>query len=226
MDKQRIIEKIKKCMALGESSNANEAAAALRQAQKMMNMHGLTEDDIEGSNYSNDTVECPIQANKKVPVHLSKFVSIIMKAFQVKAVIETNVRVSDASYRIRYFGPNHRVTMAAYAHVVIFRAMERAWKDQLLKEPSWKGVRGARLSFMVGWLSEIAGKVDAIGWPEGEEERTEMVKNEFYGKELVKGQQRSYSLYGGIANQGRAAAADFNINRPVNGGSQLRLGRK
>lgn len=116
--------------------------------------------------------------------------------------------------------------MAAYAHVVIFRAMERAWKDQLLKEPSWKGVRGARLSFMVGWLSEIAGKVDAIGWPEGEEERTEMVKNEFYGKELVKGQQRSYSLYGGIANQGRAAAADFNINRPVNGGSQLRLGRK
>ena len=87
-------------MALGESSNANEAAAALRQAQKMMNMHGLTEDDIEGSNYKNDTVEVPIQANKKTPVHLSKFVGIIMKAFQVKAVIETNVRVSDASYRI------------------------------------------------------------------------------------------------------------------------------
>ena len=38
MDKQKIIDKIKKCMALGNSSNANEAAAALRQAQKMMNI--------------------------------------------------------------------------------------------------------------------------------------------------------------------------------------------
>lgn len=224
MDKNKIIEKIKKCMALGNSSNAHEAAAALRQAQKMMNAHGLTEDDIEGSNYSNDTVECPIQANKKTPVHLSKFVGLIMRSFQVKAVIETNVRVSDASYRIRYFGPTHRVTMAAYAHVVIFRAMEAAWRDHLKADPSYKGVRGARLSFMVGWLQEIQNKVEAIGWPEGEEERTELVKQEFYGKELVKGQSRKYSLYGGILNSGRAAAADFNINRPMNGAGQRRLG--
>lgn len=223
MDKSKVIDKIKKCMALGKSSNANEAAAALRQAQKMMNAHGLSEDDIEGSNYKNETVECPIQANKKTPVHLSKFVGIIMKAFQVKAVIETNVRVSDASYRIRYFGPNHRVTMAAYAHVVIFRGMEAAWRDHLKADPSYKGVRGARLSFMVGWLSEISSKVEAIGWPEGEEERTEMIKSEFYGKDLIKAKPRSYSLYGGIAARGKAAAADFNINRPMNGEQQRRL---
>lgn len=217
MDKNKIIDKIKKCMALGSSSNANEAAAALRQAQKMMNMHGLTEDDIEGSNFKNDTVECPIQANKKTPVHLSKFVGIIMKAFQVKAVIETNVRVSDSSYRVRYFGPNHRVTMALYAHVVIFRAMEAAWRDQLKADPTWKGIRGARLSFMVGWLEEISSKVEAIGWPEGEEERSEMMKQDFYGKELVKGGGRKYSLYGGIHGKGAAAASNFSINRPMDG---------
>lgn len=224
MDKNKIIDKIKKCMALGNSSNANEAAAALRQAQKMMNMHGLSEDDIEGSNYKNDTVECPIQANKKTPVHLTKFVAIIMRAFQVKAVVETNVRVSDASYRIRYFGPNHRVTMALYAHVVIFRAMEAAWKEQLKADPSWKGVRGARLSFMVGWLNKISEKVDAIGWPEGEEERTEIIKQEFYGKQLVKQTARRPSLYGGMMDKGSAAAANFNINRPMNGAGQKRLG--
>lgn len=225
MDKNKIIDKIKKCMALGNSSNANEAAAALRQAQKMMNMHGLTEDDIEGSNYKNDTVEVPIQVNKKTPVHLSKFVGIIMKAFQVKAVIESNVRISDVSYRIRYFGPNHRVTMAAYAHVVIFRAMEAAWREQLREEPRWKGVRGARLSFMVGWLDEISAKVEAIGWPEGEEERTTMMKEEFYGKDLVPHKARSYSVYGGVHDKGRSAAASFNINRPVNASSQRKIGK-
>lgn len=223
MDKNKIIDKIKKCMALGKSSNANEAAAALRQAQKMMNTHGVTEDDIEGSNYKNEAVEVPIQVNKKTPVHLNRFVTIIMRAFQVKAVVESNVRVSDASYRIRYFGPNHRVTMAAYAHVVIFRAMEAAWRDHLKEDPRWKGVRGARLSFMVGWLDEISGKVDAIGWPEGEEERTEIVKTQFYGKDLVPGKQRNFSIYAGVHGKGQQAGSGFNINRPVNASSQRKL---
>lgn len=225
MDKNKIIEKIKKCMALGQSSNANEAAAALRQAQKMMNAHGLTEDDVEGSNYKNDAVEVPIQASKTgvIPQHLKVFVGVIMKAFQVKAVIERNMRVSDLSYRIRYFGPNHRVTMALYAHTVIFRGMEGAWRGALKENPSWKGVRGARLSFMMGWLYEIASKVEEIGWPEGEEERTELVKSEFYGKQISNAKSRDNKLYGGVAEQGRRAAEEFNIHRPMHGAELKRL---
>lgn len=223
MDKNKAIDKIKKCLALGQSSNPNEAASAMRQAQKLMQMHDLTEDDIEGSNYSNDAVECPIQVNKKTPVHLTKFVNLIMKAFQVKAVIESNRRVSDFSYRIRYFGPTHRVTTAAYAHVVIFRAMEGAWRVYLAEHPELKGVRGARLSFMVGWLQEISAKVEAIGWPAEEEQRTEMIKSEFYGKSLEKTAQRNYSLYGGVLRDGKAAGAGFEINRPMGGATQARL---
>lgn len=220
MDKAKIIDKIKKCMALGQSPNANEAATALRQAQKMMAAHGLTEEDIEGSAYSNEAVECPIQTGKKVPIHLTEFIGLIKRAFQVQPVIEKNVRVSDESYRIRYFGPTERVVMAAYAHVVIFRAMEAAWRAQLEAKPSWKGVRGARLSFMVGWLREIKSKVEEIGWPEGEKERTEIIKNEFYSRELTLTKPRAFSQYGTLAADGRAAASDFNIHRPMNQSSQ------
>lgn len=216
MDKDKIIDKIKKCMVLGQSSNANEAAAALRQAQKMMAAHGLTEGDIEGSSYGNETVEVPIQVNKKPPIHLSAFVKLMQKAFQVMATYESNIRVSDASYRIRYFGPAHRVTMAGYAHVVIFRAMEAAWKKALVDNPHWKGVRGARLSFMVGWLEEISTKVEGIGWPANEEERTAVQITKFYGKELKVSEARRYSVYGSVSAEGRSAAADFEINRPMN----------
>ena len=226
MDTKRIIEKIKKCMALGKSSNAHEAAAAMRQAQKMMEQHGLTEDDIEGSSYGNEAVECPIQAGKKVPVHLTAFVNLIIKAFQVKAVIERNLRVSDYSYRIRYFGPSHRVATAGYAHVVIFRAMEAAWREHLENNPSWKGVRGARLSFMIGWLDEISSKVEAIGWPAEEEARTELMVDSHYGKSLVKasGKGRRFSTFGCVADEGRAAASGFEINRPMNQ-DRARLGQ-
>lgn len=216
MDKDKIIDKIKKCMALGQSSNANEAAAALRQAQKMMAAHGLTEDDVEGSSYGDEAVEVPIQVNKKPPIHLVAFVALMMKAFQVRAAFESNIRVSDASYRIRYFGPAHRTAMAGYAHVVIFRGMENAWKKQLSDYPHWKGIRGARLSFMTGWLEEIASKVEGIGWPEGEEERSDRYMAKFYGKELTVSENRKYSAYRAVKEKGRAAAADFEINRPMN----------
>lgn len=225
--KEKIIDKIKKCLALGKSNNAHEAAAALRQAQKLMEKHGLSEEDLEKSGYGHEAVECPIQANKKaIPIHLSRMVNLLMKAFQVKAVIERNVRVSDVSYRVRYFGPTHRVQMVGYAHVVIYRAMESAWRQALADDPSWRGVRGARLSFMVGWLQEISSKVEAIGWPAGEEEKTDVVKAEFYGKELVTGKSRSATLTSDLYDNGRNAAANFNINRPMSGTSQKMIGRE
>lgn len=46
-ERERIIRKIKRCLALGESSNANEAEMAMRQAQAMMRTYRLSEIDIE-----------------------------------------------------------------------------------------------------------------------------------------------------------------------------------
>ncbi|MFC0020178.1 DUF2786 domain-containing protein [Neisseria gonorrhoeae] len=36
MDKEKVLDKIKKCLALGRSANEHEAAQALRQAQALM----------------------------------------------------------------------------------------------------------------------------------------------------------------------------------------------
>ncbi|EBS4241995.1 DUF2786 domain-containing protein, partial [Salmonella enterica subsp. enterica serovar Montevideo] len=45
--KDKAIRRLKKLMALTSSSNANEASAALARAQKLMEAHGVTQDDIE-----------------------------------------------------------------------------------------------------------------------------------------------------------------------------------
>ena len=47
MTPDRIIDKIRKCLALAKSSNPHEAAAALRQAQTLMRLHGIDEDTLE-----------------------------------------------------------------------------------------------------------------------------------------------------------------------------------
>lgn len=53
----RVLEKIKKCLRLATSDNPAEAAAGLRQAQKLMAMHGLTQSDLELSEVSSHRVK-------------------------------------------------------------------------------------------------------------------------------------------------------------------------
>ena len=46
-ERERVIRKIKRCLALGESSNPNEAQMAMRQAQKMMEQYQLGLADVD-----------------------------------------------------------------------------------------------------------------------------------------------------------------------------------
>lgn len=48
-DKNKILDKIKKCLALSKSSNQHEAQAALRQAQKLMEAHNISESALLAS---------------------------------------------------------------------------------------------------------------------------------------------------------------------------------
>lgn len=45
-DKDRIIDKIRKCLALSNSANEHEAAAALRQAQKLMELYRVSDAEL------------------------------------------------------------------------------------------------------------------------------------------------------------------------------------
>jgi hypothetical protein len=223
MDKQTVFDKIKKCLALGASSNPHEAAAALRQAQKLMDMHGVTQADIDALGYSGETVEVPIQVNKKiVPLHLQHFINLIKKAFGVKLVISHNVRVSDTSYMIHYFGPTARVQMAAYAHVVLFRAMNGAWTKYLRENPDARGQRGARSSFFIGWIHGVSEKVEAIGYSDVERAATDIVLKAAY-QSLVKTKSGKVQWDDEVAGAGVRAARDFDIHRPMNQ-DKLRLG--
>ena len=52
MDKEKILDKIKKCLALGQSENEHEAAQALKQAQALMEKYEVNAVDIALSEVS------------------------------------------------------------------------------------------------------------------------------------------------------------------------------
>lgn len=224
MDKAKVLDKIKKCLALSKSSNANEAATALRHAQALMRTHGITEADVEALGFSGEKVDIPVQASagNKIPLYLAHFTQLMRKAFGVRSVLSEEVRISDASYTVSYYGPTARVMMAAYAHQVCWRAMCNAWTQHLKENSRIRGVRGMRTGFYIGWLEEVSAKVEAIGFTEDEEAKTELVMEARYGKKLVKVKARPTGVYGSAEDAGRAAGSNFNIHRPV-GAEKLRL---
>ena len=48
-ERERLIERIKKLLALAESSNPNEAENAMLQAQRLMAEHGIRQNEVAGS---------------------------------------------------------------------------------------------------------------------------------------------------------------------------------
>jgi hypothetical protein len=225
MDREKAMDKIEKCLRLSKSSEPAEAAAALRQAQKMMAAHGITEADLGAAGYGDEKVSCPIQVNVKVNLVLNQLIWTIRDAFGVDAVLEHEKRVTDYSYAVRYIGPNDRVKLAAYAHTVVYRAMTRAWEKHIIADPWVKRVRGARAGFQLGWLETVRSQITALAMTDEDKTGVALVRQRLYGRELTKSKVNGLAVDGNAMQEGKAAASDFRLNRPV-GEQALRLGVK
>lgn len=120
MDKKTAIQKIKKCLALSKSANENEAAAALRQAQALMQKFGVEDDDILMSEVS----ESRVKAGAKVkPVQWESWLSsTVAKAFGCEKIF---LEGYEAGYW-QFIGCGPAPEIATYAYTVLLRQLRKA----------------------------------------------------------------------------------------------------
>lgn len=214
MDREKAIQRIKKCLALSKSPNEHEAAAALRQAQKLMASHGISEEDVDESAVISDFVDHEdYEHAKRKPVVIVAVAKIMRQAFGVETVWECS---PSRKHRVRYFGTQPAVTLATYSHVVVYRAANAAWRKYLKENPWQKGRRNARASFVLGWCEAVADKVQALSPDPELAARIERKKIAHYGPAgLTDSTTGSKSLYAGIHGDGAERGREFDINRPV-----------
>lgn len=217
MDREKAIARIKKCMALSKSPNEHEAAAALRQAQKLMASHGISEEDVDESAVISDFVDHEdYEHAKRKPLVIVAVAKLMHKAFGVETVWECS---PSRKHRVRYFGTHAGVTLAVYSHTVVYRAANSAWRKYLKEKPWVKGRRNMRASFVLGWCDAVADKVVALNPDPVVAERIERKKLEHYGPGgLSDSTTGSKSLYAGAHGDGAARGREFDINRPVGSG--------
>jgi len=218
MNKQNILAKIRKCMALAASSNANEAATALRQAQKLMARYGITDADVRLADVS--TAHCTTAVPSAPPwmVGLSK---VVARAFRCEHWY--TYRYSHSSEHVEFCGVGAAPELAAYSFSVLRRhlAMQRS--------QYYRGTRGKRNNrirraddFAKAWVIRIHREVARFA------EQPPAQVLEFKGqKGLIRvptSKRGNGKLDGRAAQAGWDAAAGVSLQHGMPGSEQGRIG--
>jgi hypothetical protein len=157
-----ILTKLRKIMALADSPNANEAAAALRKAQELMTAYNITESDVAMA----DVEENARPLGRYVPTgYQADLINLIGKIFSCEYYIDTVFAKGKVRRQIKFvsLGPSSEV--AAYCYTVLYRKLTVARSDYYRRHR--KSVkRSTRIRkadlYAQGWVHGCRGAAAAL----------------------------------------------------------------
>lgn len=163
-NRERIIDKIKKCLALGASSNEHEAAAALRQAKKLMDEYGISDLDMHAAGASeNRTRAGAIKAPSNWETCLAAKVA---DAFTCRIIFSRSLRNGGEWV---FIGTAPAPELATYAFTVLHRQAKRARAEHIAKAlkrcKTATKTRRADL-FSEGWVCAATALINAFAGTE------------------------------------------------------------
>lgn len=166
-DRDDILEKIRKCMALAKSGSENEAETALRQASKLMEMHQVSQAEMLAAGVGEAKAKSGALVN---PSNWeNNLASRIAHVFGCRLVHSQHWDRSDWVF----IGIPPANEVAAYSFEVLFRQARKARQDYmgsaLKRHKKSSKVRRADL-FSEGWVRSACGNVASITPVEGAKE--------------------------------------------------------
>ncbi|WP_033965068.1 DUF2786 domain-containing protein [Pseudomonas aeruginosa] len=224
-DRDKIIAKVRKCLALAKSSNEHEAANALRQAQKLMQMHGISDLDIEHSDIQEESTRAG--AAQKPARWECGLATRVAAAFDCSVFLACNRPVG----RWVLVGAAPSGEIARYAFEVLFRQAKRArahYVKTALKRCTTTRTRRADL-FCEGWVMTATELVENFAGSAAAQARVtaylehKHTLTSFQGHNRNAGRNLSERDYGDM-QAGHRSGRDAQLNRGVGGDERLALG--
>jgi len=167
MDKNKAIEKIKKCLALGKSANEHEAAQALKQAQALMREYGISDADVALSAIKKHA--CTAKTANQIPGWQAWLANTVKAAFGAEWYLGGYWN----NAHIVFYGAGNKAELAAYAYSVLLRQLQSARRDYIataLKRVKLAKNKTYRADqFCEGWIAAVYHKVDKFANGEREQ---------------------------------------------------------
>ena len=161
-DKNDLLARIKKCLALGKSSNPHEAAAAMRQAQKLMAMAGVTAEDVALAGITEAKLGL---SSKTLPRWHHGLISTVARGFGCECML---IRSFFGEPFVFFIGTAARVEVASYAYTVLRRQIMGARKIFIAGLSKNCKTRSKTLradSYCEGFVMALQDKVQALTLP-------------------------------------------------------------
>lgn len=165
MDKNTAIDKIKKCLALAKSDNPHEAAAALRQAQKLMALYKVDALDVSLADVTEETVKAQ---NMAIIAWESALARMVADAFGCRLYSQRGRKFNGNMIIVRFHnivfvGVGSAPLAAQYAFDVLSRQCGKARRAHIAAQPkncltSTKTARGDEFAY--GWVHGVEKLVE------------------------------------------------------------------
>lgn len=222
MNRDQALAKIKKCLSLGKSANPNEAATAMRHAQKLMAEHEVTDRELSLL----DVVEVRVKAcSTAMNLWESALAGMIADAFGCETFSSLTGKYNASLTYIRercyvFVGCESAPNVAGYAFEVLSRQCAKARLAHIQKQPKnckpiTKTARGDE--FAKGWVWSVTKLIDTFANPERNEQLLVAYLDDKYpsmknskARDSSKGRKQS-----GHQHAGYEAGKNAELNRGV-----------
>lgn len=234
MSNDRILDKIKKCLALSASDNENEAASALRQAQKLMELHGVTMEALTGADIGEGKAKST--ACTKPAGWENALCRLLSRAFGCQPLIHKgwfnkHTNSNGALAEFVYIGLKHQAMTASYAHDVLRRQIIRARAKYLpARDEAYFARWGVKMrlkdkiaageAFCLGFVENVSKQVHAITLEPAHEAAIKACYEEARAKgaKATKATQRGHDWTAYEA--GKEAGKEAQLHRPMAGAAE------
>ena len=160
-EQDKALNKIKKCLSMAASSNANEAATAMRQAQALMAQHNLTLTDVQAAEVTGHMAAANVK--KKPTAWETVLAQTCAETFSCKLIFTTRTNIPHAGWV--FIGVEPSPELAKYAFVVLLRQVKRdrsAYIKTRLGRCKTVTKTARADSFCSGWVWGASEKIPAI----------------------------------------------------------------
>lgn len=171
---ERVIRKIKRCLALSQSSNETEAATALRQAQALMRKYQLTEMDVKLSDVG-EVESSQVRANRR-PAWDCDLSAVVADVFGCRSLIvrrwcSARKKITE---RAAFVGVTPAQNIALYAYEALLTKLTIARREYVagVRSGKYRSAYSAETAgnhFAIAWVGQVYGKLRSLV-PQGEED--------------------------------------------------------
>lgn len=148
-EKEKILSKVKKLLALAESPNEHEAALAAARAQELLLRHNLSMKDIK-----TETEVVVLDASKDAPIWKINLLFRVCKAFYCESFTKD-------TRSLIIIGSKADAEVALFTYKYLYDTVLRL-TDAYSKSPSFRDRRGSLTSYCLGVVSSICETLQAM----------------------------------------------------------------